>query len=144
MTDREAAAKEWLNRNEELREEIHVLELRLEEMRASVNKSVGAPEEIKVQTQPQNNQAEKIADIVDFEKKIDAKREYYRMLEQTTIDTIDRMRDPNKRILLYLRYVSRRSWRYIADKMHLTESYVYEFHRKALSSLYSVIEWGKD
>ena len=141
MTDREAAAKEWLNRNEELREEIRVLEMRLEEMRASVNKSVGAPEEIKVQTQPQNNQAEKIADIVDFEKKIDEKRLYYKLLEEKTIETIDRLRDPNKRILLHLRYVHRRSWKYIADKMHLTEAYIYEFHRKALNSLYSVIDW---
>lgn len=144
MTDREAAAKDWLNRNEELREEIRVLEMRLEEMRASVNKSVGAPEEVKVQTQPQNNQAEKIAEIVDFEKKIDEKRKYYYMLEKKTVEVIDRMRDPNKRILLYFRYVNRRSWKYIAEKMHLTESYVYEFHRKALSSLYTVIEWGID
>lgn len=141
MTDREAAAKEWLLRNEPVREEIRSLELRLEEMRAAVNKSVGAIQDVKVQTQPQNKQAEKIAEIVDFAEKVQKKREYYQFLEEKTISTIEKIRDPNKRTLLFLRYVYRRSWRHIAAKMHLTESYVYEFHRKALSTLYGVIEW---
>ena len=91
MTDRQAAAKDWLTRNEFRLNEIKSLELRLEEMRDQVNKSVAAPKEICVQTQPRNVQAEKIADIVDFEKKIDDMKVRYELLEKVTVETIEKL-----------------------------------------------------
>ena len=139
MTDREAAAKDWLQRNESRWNEIKSLELRLEEMSDQVNKSVAAPKEICVQTQPRNVQAEKIADIVDFEKKIDDMKVRYELLEKVTVETIEKLRDPVKENILIFRYVYHRSWSYIAGKMHYKESYIFALHQKALNSLYPLI-----
>ena len=144
MTDREAAAKDWLQRNEFRWNEIKSLELRLEEMRDQVNKSVAEPKEICVQTQPRNVQAEKIADIVDFEKKIVDLRKRYELLEKTTVETIEKLRDPVKVNILLFRYVYHRSWSYIAGKMHYKESYIYALHHKALNSLYPLIDFTAD
>lgn len=144
MTDREAAAKDWLNRNLFRWEEIRALELRLEEMRSNVNRSVAAPKEVCVQTQPRNVQAEKIADIVDFEAKIVEKKRYYYLLEKTTVNTIEKMRDPTAQNILIFRYVYRRSWRYIAGKMHYKEAYIYQLHLKALNKLYPLIDFTAD
>lgn len=140
MTDKEAAAKEWLNRYEPLRSEIRSMELQLEEMRANVNKSVGIPKEVCVQTQPQNKQDERIAEIVDFEEKIKQKREILKAKEKTTLRTIDKMSDPVKRIILIYRYIYRRSWEYIGRKMHYKSSYIYEMHLKALTAIYPLID----
>lgn len=144
MTDREAAAKDWLSRNEFRWNEIKSLELRLEEMRDQVNKSVAAPKEVCVQTQPRNVQAEKIADIVDFEKKITDMKTRYELLEQTTVDTIEKLKDPVKQNILLFRYVYHRSWSYIADKMHYKESYIFALHLKALNSIYPLIDFTAD
>ena len=144
MTDREAAAKDWLQRNESRWNEIKSLELRLEEMRDQVNKSVAAPKEICVQTQPRNVQAEKIADIVDFEKKIDDIKVRYELLEKVTVETIEKLRDPVKENILIFRYVYHRSWSYIAGKMHYKESYIFALHQKALNSLYPLIDFTAD
>ena len=144
MTDREAAAKDWLQRNESRWNEIKSLELRLEEMRDQVNKSVAAPKEICVQTQPRNVQAEKIADIVDFEKKINDMKVRYELLEKVTVETIEKLRDPVKENILIFRYVYHRSWSYIAGKMHYKESYIYALHSKALNSLYPLIDFTAD
>ena len=144
MTDREAAAKDWLNRHEPIRNDIRALELQLEEMRANVNKTVASLQEVKVQTQPQNKQAEKIAEIVDFGKKIEEKKNYLRELDQVTLNTINLMNDPYKRIILVYRYIYHRSWSYIASKLHYKESYIYEMHLKALNSIYPLIDWSAD
>jgi len=141
MTDREAASKDWLSRNEFRWNEIKSLELRLEEMRDQVNRSVAEPKEICVQTQPRNVQAEKIADIVDFEKKIAEMKKRYELLEQTTVRTIGKLKDPVKENILIFRYVYHRSWSYIAGKMHYKESYIYALHLKALNSLYPLIDF---
>lgn len=144
MTDKEAAARDWLNRNEPRRDEIRSLELQLEEMRDRVNKSVGVPKDVVVQTQPRNNQDERIAEIVDFEKKIIEKRHHFELLEQVTKDTIERMNNPTMRMILIYRYLYRRSWRYIAEKMHYKEGYIFELHVKALNAIYPLIDWSAD
>ena len=144
MTDKEAAARDWLNRNEPRRDEIRSLELQLEEMRDRVNKSVGVPKDVVVQTQPRNNQDERIAEIVDFEKKIIEKRYHFELLEQVTKDTIERMNNPTMRMILIYRYLYRRSWRYIAEKMHYKEGYIFELHVKALNAIYPLIDWSAD
>lgn len=144
MTDKQAAAKEWLNRNEPLRDEIRAMELRIAEMRAAVNNVVTVPKEVSVQTQPKNIQAEKIAEICDFDNKIKAKRLRFEMLQNKTTKTIDQLNDPVKGMILMYRYIYRRSWRYIADKMHYKESYIYEMHLKALTAIYPFIDWAGD
>lgn len=144
MTDREAAARQWIQRHDYLRDEITSLELRLEEMRDQVNKSVAPPKEIIVQTQPRNVQAEKIAEIVDFEKKINEKKRQYQELEKTTIRTIERMNDPVCENILIFRYCYRRSWKYIADKLHYRESYIFSLHSKALEKVYPLIDWAAE
>lgn len=144
MTDKEAAARQWIQRHDYLRDEITSLELRLEEMRDQVNKSVAPPKEIVVQTQPRNVQAEKIAEIVDFEKKINEKKRQYQELEKTTIRTIERMNDPVCENILIFRYCYRRSWKYIADKLHYRESYIFALHSKALEKVYPLIDWAAE
>ena len=102
------------------------------------------PKEIIVQTQPRNVQAEKIAEIVDFEKKINEKKRQYQELEKTTIRTIERMNDPVCENILIFRYCYRRSWKYIADKLHYRESYIFALHSKALEKVYPLIDWAAE
>ena len=52
MTDKQAAAKDWLNRNYSKHEEIQALRMKLEDMRAGSVKAVSVPDVDKVQTQP--------------------------------------------------------------------------------------------
>ena len=144
MTDKQAASKDWLNRNEPLREEIRAMELRIEEMRDQVNKTTQIPKEISVQTQPKNAAAERIAEICDFEKKIAATREQFLLCQKTTTSTIERLNDPIKSRILIYRYIYRRSWRYIAGKMHYKEGYIYELHLKALTALFPFIDWSAE
>lgn len=144
MTDKEAAARDWLQRHDYLYQEIRSLELRLEEMRDQVNKSVSPPKDVVVQTQPKNVQAEKIAEIVDFEKKIEEKKELYKELEKKTIITIEKMNDPVCESILILRYCYRRSWRYIAAKLYYRESYIFALHSKALEKVYQFIDWSAE
>ena len=140
MTDKEAQARDWLKRNDFRLEEIKAMEMELEEMRAAINQTVKPPKDVNVQTQPRNVQDERIAELVDFEKKIQEKRDYYNMLEKTTVDTINRL-EPGKRIILLYRYVYHRPWKYIAAKMHYTENYCFEMHLRALRSIYSLIDF---
>lgn len=143
MTDKEAAARDWLKRNDFRLEEIKTMELELEEMRAAINQTVKPPKDVNVQTQPRNVQDERIAELVDFEKKIKEKRDHYKLLEKTTVDTINRLAPSNRIILLY-RYVYRKPWKYIAAKMHYTENYCFEMHLRALRSIYSLIDFTAD
>lgn len=143
MTDREAAARDWLMRNEWRREEIHSMELQLIEMREAVNATVKPPNEVNVQTQPRNVQADKIADIVDFEERIQQKRDYYNQLEAKTIETIGKV-DTSKEIILLYRYVYHREWKYIAHRLHYSLPYLYEMHRKALNAIYPYIDFTED
>lgn len=144
MTDKEAAARDWLQRHDYLYQEIRSLELRLEEMRDQVNKSVSPPKDVVIQTQPKNLQAEKIAEIVDFEKKIEEKKELYKELEKKTISTIEKMNDPVMENILIFRYCYRRSWRYIAEKLYYRESYIFALHSKALEKVYQFIDWSAE
>ena len=144
MTDKQAAAKQWLTRNEPLRDEIRAMELKIQEMRAAVNNVVTVPKEVSVQTQPKNMNAEKIAEICDFDEKIRVKRLRFEMLQDNTAKTIDKLNDPVKGMILHYRYIYRRSWRYIAAQMHYKESYIYEMHLKALTAIYPFIDWAGD
>lgn len=144
MTDKQAAAKQWLTRNDALRDEIRTMELKIAEMRAAVNNVVNVPKEVSVQTQPKNIQAEKIAEICDFDNKIKAKKMRFEILQKKTADTIEKLNDPVKGMILTYRYIYRRSWRYIADKMHYKESYIYEMHLKSLNAIYPFIDWAAD
>lgn len=141
MTDKEAAARDWLNRNKWRLDEIKELELKLELMRDNVNKSVSPPQEVKVQTQPRNKQAEKIAEIVDFEKQIEEKRRYYTALQEISVDTICKLRDPTKKVILIYRYIIGEPWKEIAKKTHYTENYCFEMHLRALADLYQYIDF---
>lgn len=144
MTDREAAARDWLSRNDFRRNEIRALRLQLEEMRASVSKTTATIQEVKVQTQPRNAQDEKIADIVEFEKKIKEKEKILEALDETTIRTIERMKDPTRKIILLYRHIYMRGWGYIAEKLHYTTSYCHAIYYKALDGIYPLIEWSAE
>ena len=144
MTDREAAARDWLCRNDWRRDEIRGMILQLEEMRASVNKSVATIQDVKVQTQPKNVQDEKIADIVEFEKKIKEKQDYLNALDESTIKTIEKLKDPTRKIILMYRHIYSRGWGYIAEKLHYTKSYCHAIYYKALDSIYTEIDWSAE
>lgn len=143
MTDKEAAARDWLNRNKWREDEIKELELKLEIMRDNVNKTISPPQEIKVQTQPRNKRGEQIAEIVDFEKQIEEKRRYYAALQDESVKTICRLRDATKKTILVYRYIIGLSWKEISKKTHYTESYLYDMHLRALADLYQYIDFSQ-
>lgn len=142
MTDKQAAARDWLQRNDWRADEIHDMQLKIEVMRESVAKSVNVPQENKVQTQPGNSTERMLAEIIDFEKEIENKRLYLAELQRASVDTISKMRDPIKKTLLVYRYIIRKHWREIARELHYTENYCFELHLRALDELYPFIDFS--
>ena len=114
MTDKAAAAKDWLNRNYSKHEEIQALRMKLEDMRAGSVKAVSVPEADKVQTQPDPKSGENyILAIVTFEEMVSQKERQLRLSDLETARTIDLVPDPIQRAILIYRYLSYQHWNHI-------------------------------
>lgn len=142
MTDKQAAAKEWLNRNFNQHEEIRALYMKLEEMRAGSVKAVAVPENDKVQTQPDPHRGENyILSIVAFEEMVKNKERQLNLSDLETARAIDKLPNPKQRTVLIYRYLCRLKWSRIARQMNYTENYCQELHAAALESVADVINY---
>lgn len=142
MTDKQAAARDWLQRNQWRKDEIRAMRAKLEAMRESVAKVVAVPNDVKVQTQPGNRSEKAICEIVDFEKEIDDRARYFQELDRMTLVTIGKLNNAQYVYLLTSRYLLEKTWKEIAGELHYTENYCYELHLKALDNIYSYIDFS--
>lgn len=142
MTDKAAAAKEWLNRNEDTRIEIHGLLLKLEEMRQAASRLVASVDDNKVQTQPDPRRTEnKILRIVEFEEKICSMRVKLEASDMVTLETIKRLPNAKERQVLMYRYYNGLPWGSIACILNYTENYCFELHRDGLEHIADLIDY---
>ena len=143
MTDKQAAAKDWLNRNQYKHDEIRALYLKLEDMRSGSVKAVSIPDADKVQTQPNPKRGENyILSIVTFEEMIKRKEKEMHASDLETGRAIDKLPKANERTLLIYRYLMYLPWPQISKKMGYAESYLYKLHEDALENIAEVIDYS--
>ena len=141
MTDKQAQAKDWLNRNQWKHDEIRALYLKLEDMRAGSVKAVSADAD-KVQTQPNPKRGENfILAIVSFEEMIKQKERQMHLSDLETARTIDKLTDARERTILILRYLSYLSWPVIAKRMSYSEKTCMRCHEDALEHIADLINY---
>ena len=143
MTDKQAAAKEWLNRNFQELEEIRALELKLSTMRENVGNLTAQASEVKVQKQPNPHAVENsIISLVAFSETIENKKARLFASEQITMNTILKLEGLTleKTVLIY-RYLCCLPWKEIAAKMNYTENYLHEIHMRALTAIADKIDY---
>lgn len=142
MTDKQAAAKDWLNRNQYKHDEIQALYMKLEDMRAGQLKAVSVPDADKVQTQPDPKRGENfILSIVAFEEMIKRKEKEMHASDLETGRAIDKLADTKERTLLIYRYLMYLPWPQISKKMGYAESYLYKLHEDALENIANLINY---
>ncbi len=143
MTEKQAAAKEWLNRNFCKHEELQALYMKLDDMRAGSVKAVAAPAEgEKVQTQPNPKSGENyILSIVTFEEMIKQKERQLHLSDLETARTIDKLTSAAERAVLIYRYLCYLHWPEIARKMAYCERRCHELHDDALAHIAELINY---
>ena len=143
MTEKQAAAKEWLNRNFQEVEEIRALELKLSTMRGSIGNLTAAVADVKVQKQPNPHAVENsIISLVAFADAIEAKKARLYASEQNTLAAIEKLEGmPLEKTLLVYRYLCCLPWKDISKRMNYTENYLHEIHMKALSAIADKIDY---
>lgn len=142
MTDKQAAAKDWLNRNKGRHDELRAYRLKLEEMRSNASKLVSVPQENKVQTQPNPKHGEIVlVSVLDFERQLQNKIDMLEASDMQTVKTIEKLEVPKERTVLLYRYVCFRSWEYIARRMRYTPNYCQEIHLQALEHIAPLIDY---
>ena len=79
---------------------------------------------------------ETVAKIVDLEREIDAKVDelmgHYRKIREA----VSQIPDAKEREVLMRRYMQGQSWEEIAERMGVTERWVYQVHKRAIFSLH--------
>lgn len=142
MTDKQAAAKDWLNRNQYKHDEIQALYMKLEDMRAGQLKAVSVPDADKVQTQPNPKRGENyILSIVTFEDMIKRKEKEMHASDLETGRAIDKLPDTTERTILIYRYLMYMPWAQISKAMGYSEGYLFRLHEDALEHIAGVIDY---
>lgn len=60
------------------------------------------------------------------------------MILHKTLAYVNNIKDPLTRVLLKERYINRKPWKLVADKLGYSEHSVYQFHKKIMESLKDV------
>lgn len=142
MTDKQAAARDWLNRNKGKHDEIRAYRLKLEEIRDRASALIHVPQEIKVQTQPDPKRGEKsIIAALEFEKQVKVKEDMLQLSDLETEKVIAQLTDSKERTVLIYRYLCYKSWEYIARHMHFSVNYCQEIHMNALEHIAPLINY---
>lgn len=142
MTDKQAAAKDWLNRNFNAYKEVRALKLKLREMRAGAGNLTSRAEEVKVQKQPNPKAYEnEIISIIEFAKLIDEKEKRIFASDLETANTINKLEDVKEKTILIYRYLCFLPWEQIANRMNFSVNYCQELHMRALDHVYEQINF---
>lgn len=142
MTDKQAAARDWLNRNQFKHDEIRALYLKLEDMRSGSLKAVSVSDADKVQKQPDPKRGEYfILSIVEFEELIKKKENQVHLSDMETARTIDKLPEARERTILILRYLNYLSWPLIAKRLAYSEKTCQRIHEDALEHIADLINY---
>lgn len=68
-------------------------------------------------------------------KKYQARINQKQMVLHKTLAYVNSIKDPLTRVLLKERYINRKPWKLVADKLGYSEHSVYQFHKKIMESL---------
>lgn len=144
MTDRQYAAKEWLNKAYRLSK----TELKIKEEYAEKCKpDDGAVDCSKDRIQNSSSasaQEERLltyAMACEAVDKVKAKIERIKRSRQKVIDMVP---NDDYRILLTLRYLLNKPWKEVAKDMNYSVSHLINKHREALNEVYDYIKEGDD
>ena len=142
MTDKQAAARDWLNRNKGKHDEMAAYRLKLEELRQRANTLISTADENKVKTQPDPKRGEKyILAAITFEEQVKQKEQLLQLSELETEKAIAKLPNSKERTVLIYRYLCFKSWAYIAKQMHFAENYCQQIHLDALEHIAPLIDY---
>ena len=142
MTDKQAAAKDWLNRNFNAYEEVRALKMKLREMRAGAGNLTSRAEEVKVQKQPNPKAIEnEILAIVEFANIIQQKEKTIFASDLETARVINELSEVKEKTILIYRYLCFLPWEQIAKRMNFSVNYCQELHMRALDHIYEHINF---
>ena len=136
MTEREEAAKTWLNRNYGMALELESIKRRLEKMQSDIEK-VCKPIKLREiqESHSGNSQEDKMADYLDISE--DLGKRYFELMAKdgVTLQVINKMDSPILRTILIERYINRLKWSKVAIIMHLEERQIMRYHVQALDAV---------
>ena len=90
----------------------------------------------RVQTSPAGDNIPKTVErIKDYKKKLENTLNSLVVLHDEINGVIEQVSDSDEKLLLRLKYINRKSWQEIADKMGYSERHVNRLHEKALLSV---------
>ena len=72
--------------------------------------------------------------IENYQSRIHQKQ----MILHKTLAYVNNIKDPLTRVLLKERYINRKPWKLVADKLGYSEHSVYQFHKKIMESLKNI------
>ena len=136
MTEREKAAKVWLNRNYGMALELESIKRRLEKMQSDIEK-VCKPIKLREiqESHSGNSQEDKMAEYLDISE--DLGKRYFELMAKdgVTLQVINKMDSPILRTILIERYINRLKWSNVAIIMHLEERQIMRYHVQALDAV---------
>ena len=128
--------KDWLNRANGLQREIDEMKETYQRALELACKTVSVPNDVSVQESHQNGTERRLVDVAVFSEMISEKiSERYKILAEITV-AIDRVKDTRLRTLLYARYINRKTWEEVAERLDMSDFWVRtSLHSQALQMI---------
>ena len=128
--------KDWLNRANGLQREIDEMKETYQRALELACKTVSVPSDVSVQESHQNGTERRLVDVAVFSEMISEKiSERYKILAEITV-AIDRVEDTRLRTLLYARYINRKTWEEVAERLDMSDKWVRtSLHSQALQMI---------
>lgn len=127
--------KEYLKQYQKMMEEVRCLDVEIEELWTQLTSATSNNDGMPKGT-VQDRQTKLHAIMAD---KLQTKRSKKQVAEEImaeVLETIDKVTDPNFRLILFERYIQDKNWEEIADHLGYVEEYVRgELHGKALNEI---------
>lgn len=140
MTDIESV-KAFLNRVRDADKLIDLKQMRLEELKA-LSTAVRSPDysSDRVQTSPQGDTIGNIvAKIVDLQEEINADIDRFVDLKADVMHNIDRLTNPDEKVVLYGKYFEYKTMQQIADEVPCCKRTVQRLHKEGLKKLSLIV-----
>jgi len=132
-------AKEYLNQLIAKDNEITRKQQRLETLRdVAVNTTPDYSGEAVQRTREKNPLENIMAEIIDLDREIDKDIDELVDLKAEVWEQIDKMEDERQKRILWLKYAERKSGKFIAEDLGLTQRHIRRLHTVALNSLEKV------
>lgn len=140
MTDIESV-KAFLNRVRDADKLIDLKQMRLEELKA-LSTAVRSPDysSDRVQTSPTGDTLPRIiAKIIDLQEEINADIDRFVDLKADVMHNIDRLTNPDEKVVLYRKYFEYKTMQQIADEVPCCKRTVQRLHKEGLKKLSLIV-----